>query len=194
MPKQPDPTAKAHSSRGGRSSYIGTRDPVRCLVCRHPKVIEIDIALAKGQSVNSLAKQYGINREPLYKHKKKGHIMATAKGEVWDMSRPRDQHMATSRKLFELLGQVQAKLEASKDLDIGTVRVFVGLIREQRATLEAAEKARGDTAPRQTTAQIIAEVMGVIAEATMDAGEVREAIASMFVARGMIDPPVTVKP
>ena len=150
--------------------------------------------MAKGQSVNSLAKQYGINREPLYKHKKKGHIMATAKGEVWDIAEPRDQLMLTAKRLTELIGAINNKIDTSKDVDIGHIRTLVGLLREHRATLDAMLKATDTRVPRQTTAQIIAEVMGVIAEATINAGEVRAAIATLYVARGMIDPPVTAKP
>ena len=152
-------------------------------------MIEIDIAMAQGRSINSLSKKYGLYREPLNRHKKKGHVMATAAGEVWDMSRPRDQLMVTAKRLIELLGAVEQKIDKDKDIDVGTVRTFVGLLREHRATLEAMRKATDTSAPRQTTSQIIAEVMGVVADATTNAIEIREAIASMLVARGMIEAP-----
>ena len=171
-----------------RESYVGQRDPRRCLVCRHPDVIEIDVALAQGHSIHGLAKKYGLNRPPLDRHKKKGHVMATAKGEVWDMAQPRDQLMVTSKRLTELLGAVQQRLNTDKDLDMGTVRVFTGLLREQRAHIDAIRKAVDQRPARQTTAQIIAAVMGAIADATINAPNVREDIATMFVARGLIEP------
>ena len=174
----------------GRESFTGRRDPTRCIVCRHPDIVEIDIALAQGKSIYGLSRDRGINRASLTRHKKKGHVMATAEGEPMDLSRPRDQHMATSYKLYELLGRVQRKLEADKDIDVGTVRVFINILREQRATLDAASKAMTTDAPRQTTAQIVAEVMGVIADATVEHIDVREDIATMFVARGLIEPAV----
>ncbi len=157
-------------------------------------MIEIDIALAQGKSINSLSKKYGLYREPLGRHKKKGHVMATAQGEVWDLSRPRDQLMVTAKRLIELLGAVEQKIDKDKSIDVGAVRTFVGLLREHRATLEAMRKVTDDKPSTQTTAQIIAEVMGVIADATADHIEVRENIAAMFVARGLIEPATTTNP
>ena len=46
----------------------------RCTICNHPLRVEIDKALIAGVSYRAIARQYGVSREAVGRHKRNGHI------------------------------------------------------------------------------------------------------------------------
>ena len=46
----------------------------KCSICTHPRRAEIDQAIARGDAHRAIARQFGVSRHALDRHKKNGHI------------------------------------------------------------------------------------------------------------------------
>jgi hypothetical protein len=46
----------------------------QCTICNHPQRLEIDTALASRATYRAIARQYGVSKDALSRHKRNGHI------------------------------------------------------------------------------------------------------------------------
>jgi hypothetical protein len=64
-PKGSRSTAKARSTKGLKNAARRRRP---CLTCEHTERARIDYLAAKGESLNALARKFGVSQSGLYRH------------------------------------------------------------------------------------------------------------------------------
>jgi hypothetical protein len=94
----------------------------RCKTCRHPDAEQINIAIARGQSANSIAKQYGLTVDGVRRHKISGHVPQA----ILDSFLP--QHGLSDESLSQL----------RRDESAG---ILLSLSRQRRILLEVQDRA-----------------------------------------------------
>ena len=116
---------------------------VRCSVCAHPSLPEIDRGLIQGLTYRSLAAQFGLSPSALCRHTK--HL---ARRLDWEQ---RQQDTSRQSALLEQLELLDTRLNRlfNSALDLRSLNVALGCIREslrlhsQKALLERSRLSRG---------------------------------------------------
>jgi transposase-like protein len=105
---------------------------LRCSVCDHPQVGEIDLALVDGGSVRAVARRFGVGRNAVHRHRKGGHIAdALAKAsEAAEVARGDD----LLTRVRELEGRALLILDRAEGA--GELRVALRAIAEVRSTIK----------------------------------------------------------
>ncbi len=119
-----------------------------CSVCSHPRVGEIDQALAGGVPLRKLAARYGLSSSPLHRHRHRhlpGALVAVH----------HERATSTLDRVEALLPRVEALLtRAERDRKSGSA---LAAVREARALLELTARLKGELATQpQTTVNLIA--------------------------------------
>jgi hypothetical protein len=103
----------------------------RCAACRHPRLAEIDAALASGAGPSAVARQFGLGRTSIRTHNDNGHVplsMVVLAGTEIAQSRRSVTEMAE-----HLADQIETGLQAA--ITGGSPMVIGAYIREMRSLL-----------------------------------------------------------
>jgi hypothetical protein len=113
-----------------------------CTVCPHPKRASIDRELVAGTAVRALARDYGVGRDALMRHKA-AHISPAL--ERVAQRREVRQDASLLEKLVDLIERTEQMLEQPERT--GNVAQFAMLLRELRALHELMGRASGELKP-----------------------------------------------
>jgi transposase-like protein len=105
---------------------------LRCSVCDHPQVGEIDLALVDGGSVRDVARRFGVGRNAVHRHRKGGHIVESLvrAAETADVARGDD----LLTRVRDLEGRAFRILDRAERT--GELRVALRAIAEARSTIK----------------------------------------------------------
>ena len=119
--------------------------PLTCSVCRHPNLADIDIAILRFESLRDIARQFGLSKDAVARHKAdhlpKTLVKAQAAQELMraDNLLAHVQHReAGLEQLDEDTRQIQETAMAENDRDgaLDAIKVRTVIARERRAYLE----------------------------------------------------------
>ena len=113
-----------------------------CSVCPHPKRAAIDRELVAGTAVRAVAREYGLGRDSLMRHKQ-NHITPALERVV--QRREARQDASLMDKLADLISRTEQMLEQPERT--GNVAQFATLLRELRALHELVGRASGELKP-----------------------------------------------
>lgn len=108
----------------------------RCLACTHPQAQMLDAALAAGQSQGSVARAFGLHKDIVGRHVRKGHVLIPGRaGKI--IQRPAPD--AGSADAERLIRDIVASLH---DIDVSALSTAaqMALFRERRLAAEALAK------------------------------------------------------
>lgn len=134
---------------------------LQCSICSHPKREEIDRAILSGEPVRAVARQFGVSRSALNRHKNNGHLSkaiarATAKEAGLVVSdgapTPGPQEIRAAREVAvggalieqmrDLLATARRLLTSAETQD--DLRAAAPLLGQVRQTLETIGKITGE--------------------------------------------------
>jgi transposase-like protein len=149
--------------------------PRKCTICEHPKVEEINKALLETQNIAKVAKQYGVNYHPLYRHKDHIPAILTQAQEAQEVAKA-DSLLAQVTELRDKALSILDKAEQAGDL-----RTALQGIKEARGCLELLARLQGEL-QEQTTVNILINpqwlsLRTVILQALEPYPEARQAVA-----------------
>ncbi len=105
---------------------------LRCSVCDHPQVGEIDLALVDGGSVRDVARRFGVGRNAVHRHRKGGHISDSLvrAAEAADVARGDD----LLTRVRDLEGRALRILDRAERA--GELRTALRAVAEVRSTIK----------------------------------------------------------
>jgi len=155
--------------------------PRTCTVCGHDDRAAIDAALVTGSPLRDVARQHGLSKDALFRHRS-DHI---------PVSLARAQQAAAVAQADDLLAQLRALLAKALSLLAqaetgGDLRTALAGVREARATLELLAELEGELDRRQTVSIVLAPEWLAVRAALLDAlapfPDARAAVSGRLVA------------
>ena len=131
----------------------------QCTICNHPQRVEIDKALIAGVSYRAIARQYGVSREAVGRHKRNGHIAEQIE-------------KAARKKEIKRAGEIASVVEEKERREVADadrlLRVVEGLLAECLRMVKGAQVGDEGTKLRavreaRETAKLLLEVQGELA-------------------------------
>ena len=131
----------------------------QCTICNHPRRLEIDTALVAGESYRAIARQYGVSREAVGRHKRNGHIAEQIE-------------KAARKKEIKRAGEIASVVEEKERREVADadrlLRVVEGLLAECLRMVKGAQVGDEGTKLRavreaRETAKLLLEVQGELA-------------------------------
>ena len=148
----------------------------QCTICIHPQRTEIDQAITRGDAHRAIARQFGVSRHALDRHKKNGHIaQQIAKAAEAKEIAQAENLLSKITTLQETADRILDKAEKA-----GDIRAACAAIREVRGVLELMAKVTGELKGDGVTVNIIQsaefqQVIAILQEELPD--EIRERFA-----------------
>lgn len=103
--------------------------PMTCSICRHPQRGEIDLALVSRRPLRDIARQYGVSKDALARHRH-GHMPhLLAQAEALEATRG----LSVRERVEELIGE--AKRLLAKAEKKGQLAVAIKALAEARAAV-----------------------------------------------------------
>lgn len=120
-----------------------------CSICTHSRRAEIDQAIARGDAHRAIAREFGVSRHALDRHKKNGHIAqqiakAAEAKEIAQAETLIDEVTALKARALTILDNAETE---------GTREACLAL-REVRGIIELLAKVQGELPPDGTTVNI----------------------------------------
>jgi len=122
-----------------------------CSICTHSRRAEIDQAIARGDAHRAIAREFGVSRHALDRHKKNGHIaQQIAKAAEAKEIAQAENLLSKITTLQETADRILDQAERAGDL-----RAACAAIREVRGVLELMAKVTGELKGDGPTINII---------------------------------------